>query len=519
MKPVLLESADYHDLRSTWFRASHEPGLFVVEGRSDIVQHELQKLSMHWQDQAIRLLLDDAYHTLPLIYQLNPVHPIDDLVACKNALLRFHRAGWAPGPRRWILVEVVSGLHPADLGAIHHLLYRQKLKDVSVLLFFHQYPVKVNLPQHAPRLAISLVRDTPEQTRRLLNEQLRMAGRHDEAEGENSQRKTQTTEATLQNKNRGKLQRKAQHKAQHKALALYNRLAWILLCKSDNPLRYKACFHFFSQNAIFQQLSATQQAILWFELGQLLTKTGDDYAAARECYAHARVVLEHEELTEVYRIGKEAALDNGEALIEMQEGHISRAIELEKRAGMRIRELPPGPDRHVFQIQTALNIAGLQLRAGLLMDAETTLIAAKKLCTGMYSGWLEHVLQLKMSVYQQLGEQELEYKMLIQVLRMKTGSIPSKLLQRSIELAGVLIQQGEEERAAEVYRLLIAGLPASNLKQIRLIRQALSSLGTESAAATVTQHQLTLKLELQLDSWEQFKHWHEGRESGWAIHS
>ncbi|MCM3135172.1 hypothetical protein M3629_20530 [Paenibacillus polysaccharolyticus] len=491
MKPVLLESTDYHDLRSTWFRASHEPGLFVVEGRSDIVQQELRKLSMHWQDQAIRLVLDDAYHTLPFIYQLNPVHPIDDLVACKNALLRFHRAGWAPGPRKWILVEVVSGLHPADLGAIHHLLYRQKLKDVSVLLFFHQYPVSVNLPQHVSRLAISLVRDTPEHTRRLLNEQLRMAGRHDEAEG----------------------------KQQRKALALYNRLAWILLCKSDNHLRYRACFRFFSQNAIFQQLSASQQAILWFELGQLLTKNGDDYDAARECYAHARAVLEHEELAEVYRIGKEAALDNGEALIEMQEGHISRAIELEKRAGMRIRELPPGPDRHVFQIQTALNIAGLQIRAGLLMDAETTLIAGEKLCTGVYSGWLGHILQLKMSVYQQLGEQELEYQMLIQVLRMKTGSIPSKLLQRSIEMAGVLIQQGEEERAAEVYRLLIAGLPATNLKQIRLIRQALSSLGTESPAATATQHQLTLKLELQLDTWEQFKYWHEGRESGWTIHS
>ncbi|MEK3826690.1 MULTISPECIES: hypothetical protein [Paenibacillus] len=491
MKPVLLESTDYHDLRSTWFRASHEPGLFVVEGRSDIVQQELRKLSMHWQDQAIRLVLDDTYHTLPFIYQLNPVHPIDDLVACKNALLRFHRAGWAPGPRKWILVEVVSGLHPADLGAIHHLLYRQKLKDVSVLLFFHQYPVSVNLPQHVSRLAISLVRDTPEHTRRLLNEQLRMAGRHDEAEG----------------------------KQQRKALALYNRLAWILLCKSDNHLRYRACFRFFSQNAIFQQLSASQQAILWFELGQLLTKNGDDYDAARECYAHARAVLEHEELDEVYRIGKEAALDNGEALIEMQEGHISRAIELEKRAGMRIRELPPGPDRHVFQIQTALNIAGLQIRAGLLMDAETTLIAGEKLCTGVYSGWLGHILQLKMSVYQQLGEQELEYKMLIQVLRMKTGSIPSKLLQRSIEMAGVLIQQGEEEHAAEVYRLLIAGLPATNLKQIRLIRQALSSLGTESPAATATQHQLTLKLGLQLDTWEQFKHWHEGRESGWAMHS
>lgn len=515
MKPVLLESTDYHDLRSTWFRASHEPGLFVVEGRSDIVRQELRKLSMHWQDQAIRLVLDDAYHTLPFIYQLNPVNPIDDLVACKNALLRFHRAGWAPGPRKWILVEVVSGLHPADLGAIHHLLYRQKLKDVSVLLFFHQYPVRVNLPQHVSRLAISLVRDTPEQTRRLLNEQLRMAGRHDEAEEENSQGKAQTTEATLHNKSEGKFQRKVQRKA----LALYNRLAWVLLCKSDNRLRYRACFRFFSQNAIFQQLSASQQAILWFELGQLLTKNGDDYDAARACYAHARAVLELEELNEVYRIGKEAALDNGEALIEMQEGHISRAIELEKRAGMRIRELPPGPDRHVFQIQTALNIAGLQIRAGLLMDAETTLIAGEKLCTGVYSGWLGHILQLKMSVYQQLGEQELEYKMLIQVLRMKTGAIPSQLLQRSIQLAGVLIQQGEEERAAEVYRLLIAGLPATNLKQIRLIRQALSSLGTESPAATATQHQLTLKLELQLDTWEQFKHWHEGRESGWAIHS
>lgn len=526
MKPVLLESTDYHDLRSQWFRASHEPGLFVIEGRSDIVRHELQKLSMHWQDQALRLLLDDTYHTLPLIYQLNPVHPIDDLVACKNALLRFQRAGWAPGPRKWILIEVVSGLHAADLGAIHHLLYRQKLKDVSVVLFFHQYPVRVSPSQNVPMLAISLVRDTPEQTRRLLNEQLRMAGRDDGAEEEmrrgEAQAAVQPVEevrSKTQDNVQDNVQGKSQHRSQRKALALYNRLAWILLCKSDNPLRYKACFHFFHRNSLFQRLSSAQQAILWFELGQLLTKNGDDYATARECYTQARAVLEHEELNEVYRIGKEAALDNGEALVELQEGHISRAIELEKRAGMRIRQLPPGPDRHVFQIQTALNIAGLQIRAGLLMDAETTLIAAEKLCTGVYSGWLGHILQFKMSVYQQLGEQELEYNMLIQVLRMKTGSIPSKLLQRSIELAGDLIRQGEEKRAAEVYRLLIAGLPAASLKQIRLIRQSLSGLGTESPAATATLQQLTLKLELQLDSWEQFKHWHEGRESGWAIHS
>ncbi|MGQ8873822.1 hypothetical protein [Paenibacillus sp. TSA_86.1] len=499
MKPVLLESTEYHDLRSKWFRASHEPGLFVVEGRSDAVKHELQKLSMHWQERAIRLLLDDAHNTLPLMYQLNPVNPIDDLVACKNALLRFHRAGWAPGARKWILLEIVSGLHPADLGAIHHLLYRQKLKDVSVLLFFHQFPVRLNPSKNVPKLAISLVRDTPEQTRHLLNEQLRIAGRDDEVEVESGP---------------GNSPHQVQRKAQRKALALYNRLAWILLCKSDNPRRYKACYRFFNQNSIFQRLSAAQQAILWFELGQLLTKNGDDYAAARDCYAQARVVLEDENLSEVYRIGKEAALDNGEALIEMQEGNIPRAIELERRAGLRIGELPSGPDRHVFQIQTALNIAGLQVRAGLLMDAETTLMTAEKLCTGVYSGWLGHILQLKMTVYQQLGEQELEYNMLMQVLRMKTGSIPSKLLKRAVEMAGMLIQQGDEERAAEVYRLLIAGLPATSLQQIRLIRQSLSGLGTESPAAAAIQHQLTLKLEIQLDSWEQFKYWHERRESG-----
>lgn len=526
MKPVLLDSRDYHVLRSTWFRASHEPGLFVIEGRSETVKHELQKLSMHWQDKSISILLDDAYNTLPLIYQLNPVHPMDDLVACKNALLRFHRSGWAPGSRQWILVEVVSGLHPADLGAIHHLLYRQKLKGVSVVLFFHQYPVRVTPPRDAPKLAISLVRDTPEQTRLLLNEQLRMASRDLEIEEEIGQKEAQTpaqrTEEIrneFQHNAQGKFQQKVHTKAQRKALALYNRLAWILLCKSSNSLRYKACFRFFSQNAMFQRLSAAQQAILWFELGQLLTKNGNDYVAARECYTRARAVLEHEDLSEIYRIGKEAALDNGEALIEMQEGHITRAIELEKRAGLRILQLPPGPDRHIFQIQTALNIAGLQIRAGLLMEAETTLIRAEKLCTGVYSEWSGQVLQLRMAVYQQLGENELEYKMLIQVLRMKSGSIHSKLLQRAVEVAGMLIQQGKEEHAAEVYRLLITGLPAASVQQIRLIRQALSGLGTETPAAAATQQQLTLKLELQLDSWEQFKHWHEGRESSWAIHS
>lgn len=136
MMPVSLESTDYHDLRSKWFRVSHEPGLFVVEGTSDVVKHEIHKLRTHWQDKVIQIAVGDPYATLPLIYQLNPFQPIDDLVACKNALLRFQRSGWTPGNRKWVLVEVSSYLHPADLGAIHYILYRQKLRGVSVVLFF-----------------------------------------------------------------------------------------------------------------------------------------------------------------------------------------------------------------------------------------------------------------------------------------------------------------------------------------------------------------------------------------------
>ncbi|PQP83683.1 hypothetical protein C0Q44_03060 [Paenibacillus sp. PCH8] len=492
MMPVLMESMDYHDQRSEWFRASHEPGLFVVEGTPEAVKHELQKLSTHWQEKVIRIVVDDPYNTLPFIYQLSQVQPIDDLVACKNVLLRFQRAGWTPGHRKWVLVEIASHLHPADLGAIYHMMYRQKLKDVSVVLFFHRYPVMSNPSKVVPRLAVSLVRDTPEQTWRLLDEQLRMASRDmEQGEGRNND----------------------------KALALYNKLAWILLSKSDDPARYRSCFYFFDRNTLFQRLSAAQQAVLWFELGQLLTKKGEDYTAARHCYSKAREVLDDENLTEAYRIGKEAALDNGEALLEMQEGNAERAIELERQARLRIQKLPPGPDQHVFQIQTALNIAGLQLRAGQLVEAEATLVSAEKLCVDAYADWLGHVLQLKMVWYQQLDEQEREYELLIRLLRMKTGFIHSKLLGRAVEMAGVLIRQGAEEHAARVYRLLMMGLPAASLPQIRLIRETLGRLGTDTLADTHTQNQYIYKQELQLELWEQFKQWNERRKSAWAIHS
>ncbi|WP_342571719.1 hypothetical protein MKY85_02700 [Paenibacillus sp. FSL R5-0749] len=488
MMPLPLESTDYHDLRSKWFRVSHEPGLFVVEGASDAVKDEIQKLRMHWQDKAIQIVVDDPYATLPLIYQLNPVKPIDDLVACKNALLRFQRSGWTPGNRRWVLVEVSSYLHPADLGAIHYILYRQKLRGVSVVLFFHRYPTIASNPEDIAKLPVSLVRDTPDQTRRLLEEHLQTVS-----------------------KDKGK--------KKEAALALYNRLAWILLSKSDNPARYMSCFQFFEHNSLFQRLSVTQQAVLWFELGQLLTKNGKHYAEARHCYSKAREIVAQEELTETYRTGKWAALDNGEALIEMQEGNVERAITLERQAGQRIRQLPEGPDQRVFQIQTLLNIAGLQLRAGHYAEAGKTLLAAEKRCVDTYADWLGHVLQLKMVLHQQLGEQEQEYELLIQVLRMKTNTVHSKLLGRAVEIAGALITQGLEEQASRVYRLLMKGLPVASLPQIRLIRETLDRLGTVTPIDAYTQDQYINQLELQLEGWGQLKHWNERRKSGWAIHS
>lgn len=302
-------------------------------------------------------------------------------------------------------------------------------------------------------------------------------------------------------------------------MALYNRLAWILLSKSDNPARYMSCFQFFEHNSLFQRLSVTQQAVLWFELGQLLTKNGKHYAEARHCYSKARGILAHEELTETYRTGKWAALDNGEALIEMQEGNVERAITLERQAGQRIRQLPEGPDQRVFQIQTLLNIAGLQLRAGHYAEVGKTLLAAEKRCVDTYADWLGHVLQLKMVLHQQLGEQEQEYELLIQVLRMKTNTVHSKLLGRAVEIAGALITQGLEEKASRVYRLLMKGLPVASLPQIRLIRETLGRLGTVTPIDAYTQDQYINQLELQLEGWGQLKHWNERRRSGWAIHS
>lgn len=485
MTPVLLGSTQYCDLRSDWLRSSHEPGLFVVEGEPDAVKREIQKLHTHWQDQAIAISVDHPYYSLPIIYQLNPVQPTSDLVACKNTILRFKTAGWAPGQRKWVVVEVASHLHASDLGAIHHLLYRQKLRGVSVLLFFHRYPSRMPTHGEVHWLPISLVRETPNHTRSSLDEHLAIA------------------------RKKG---------GQEKTLALYNRLAWILLSKSDDPVRYRACLHFFKYNTLFQRLSAAQQAVLWFELAQLLTKKGMDYTAARYCYSEARKVLSHKELTESYRIGKCCALDNGEALIEMQEGNVERAIELERQASRRIQLLPSGPDQRTFQIQTALNIAGLQLRSGQWAEAYTALLDAEKLCTEHYADWLSPILELRMEILRQHGEEEKEYQLLIRLLRLKTVSINTKRLRRAVEIAGEQVRRGSNDLAADVYRLLMMSLPAANLPQIEKIRQAINSLDKDVSSGTSVLDQYIDRLRSQLEEWERLKLWNEGRETRCIVH-
>ncbi|SEL19291.1 hypothetical protein [Paenibacillus sp. OK003] len=486
MIPVLLESTQYRDLRSNWLRSSHEPGLFVAQGEPDAVKHEVQKLHTHWQDQAIVISVDHPYYSLPIIYQLNAIQPSGDLVACKNALLRFKTAGWAPGHRKWVLVEVASHLHASDLGAIHHLLYRQKLRGVSVLVFFHRYPSKMPTRGEMHWLPISLVRETPDHTRSSLDKHLAMA------------------------RKKG---------GQEKTLALYNRMAWILLSKSDDPVRYKACLHFFKQNTLFQRLSAAQQAVLWFELAQLLTKKGRDYSGARYCYSEARKLLSHKELTESFRVGKCCALDNGEALIELQEGNADRAIELERQASRRIQLLPDGPEQRTFQIQTALNIAGLQLRSGQWAEAHTTLLAAEKLCTEQYVDWLSPILDLRMEIHRQCGEEEKEYQLLIRLLRLKTASVNAKRLRRAVEIAGEQVRRGSNDLATEVYRLLMMSLPAANLPQIEKIQQAISELETDVSPETSVLDQYINRLRSQLEEWEQLKLWNERRKSSCVVPS
>lgn len=229
-------------------------------------------------------------------------------------------------------------------------------------------------------------------------------------------------------------------------------------------------------------------------------------------------MLSHKELTDSYRIGKCCALDNGEALIEMQEGNAGRAIELERQASRRIQQLPDGPDRRTFQIQTGLNMAGLQLRLGQWAEADTALLAAEKLCTEQYVDWLGPILELRMEIHRQRGEEEKEYQVLIRLLRLRTVSNYSKRLRRAVEIAGEQVQRGSNNLAAEVYRLLMMSLPAVNLPQIEKIRQVISNLETDISPDTAVLDQYIAKLRNQLDEWEQLKRWNERREASCIVH-
>ncbi|MCZ4136107.1 hypothetical protein BZG24_30005, partial [Escherichia coli] len=110
-------------------------------------------------------------------------------------------------------------------------------------------------------------------------------------------------------------------------------------------------------------------------------------------YEAARRLLQEEGLPQDEVCIGHAALDNGEALIEMMEGRHGQALQLEIRAIQRLEGIPITATTQSLRLQALINAARLCIREGNETMAKEYLIVAEQLAAAGHSGWMAQVLQ------------------------------------------------------------------------------------------------------------------------------
>lgn len=484
MIPIALDSREYRKLRTKWvsFDSDHGANFHVIEGEQHEIRDEIERLSTHWKEHSTTIRITHPYDSLPMIFQLEKGITSYDVITCKNILLRFRSFGWHPGGTRWILVEIGTFLRSEDLDTLFHILYRQQLQGGGVLLFFCRSSLlDLNTEEHW--IPISLNRDASAITMKKLKSSFRKSLREDKH---------------VQNS------------------AYFNLLSAMLLAKSDvtKTNRYAEFLRFFRHHGRFQQLSSAQRMNLWFELAQLLTKKENTLLDAQQCYTAARESLQGQEMHVEDFLCRHAALDNGEALIQMMQGHLDHALELEIRGIRRMESIPDTGAAKSLRLQAFINIAGLYLKKGDADLTEKYLLAAQHLAFDSHSGWQAKVLQMRMQLERTRGWVNQERMMLKSLLQLE-GFVPGQnVIQRSVELAGEMIREGELKEAADVYRRLIQALPTAQLSKIRKIHQALCALKVTNSDTLSQLDARISSMEQNLLKWDRLKEWNGRRALG-----
>lgn len=155
-----------------------------------------------------------------------------------------------------------------------------------------------------------------------------------------------------------------------KNAALANLLFFLLLSKKDKDREKDliAYYSFFGRNVLFKKLEIATRLELWFELAQMLTKKDKSYSLAQDCYQKARRELEHDpHLDQEAKVLRQCAIDNGAALIYLQEKKLQQALDLELQARQRLLGIQTSRDRNVLLFQILINASRIY---GILEDAQ-----------------------------------------------------------------------------------------------------------------------------------------------------
>lgn len=168
-----------------------------------------------------------------------------------------------------------------------------------------------------------------------------------------------------------------------KGKVLTNYLSLLLIAKKKrkNLLNF---FNFFSYNNLFKSLEYADQYLLWFELGQLLSKENErEYRIlgknairnAKQCINNIFIEDEDE------RRKKKAALLNTEALIYFNEGDMHLAKALEERAILLLNDCSSvDVEAIVLKIQSIINYSEILNREGNRKISINNLLKAINLC-------------------------------------------------------------------------------------------------------------------------------------------
>lgn len=139
---------------------------------------------------------------------------------------------------------------------------------------------------------------------------------------------------------------------------LANLLYFLLLSKNEREKNYKSFYYFFSYNKLFNKVNTSHKLGLWFELAQILTKKDKNFLLALQCYQKANEELLNDlQMDNDLKALKLCAINNGMALVSLQQSNVNHALQLELDAFNTLKKCNDSRERDVLLFQISINIS------------------------------------------------------------------------------------------------------------------------------------------------------------------